>query len=439
MAKRKTKEEFIEQAKIIHDCKYNYSKVEYTNNRTKVCIICPTHGEFWQTPDNHLQGKGCPSCRNKDFSRKKMTTDEFIKRARKIHGDIYSYSKVEYINSETKVCIICPTHGEFWMTPTSHLKGCKCQKCNKNYKLDKESFIEKAKAIHGDKYDYSKVEYRGTHEKVCIVCPTHGEFWQAPSDHLQGKGCQKCAFKKRVKKSTTEQFIERAREVHGDKYDYSKVNYTKAKCKVEIICKEHGLFSQVANYHLSGNGCPKCGNVYRPTTEDFIRNSIKVHGGKYDYSRVVYNGNKESVEIICKEHGSFIQSPNSHLKGKGCPICKSSHLETQIRNLFNENNIEFIEQAKFKWLGNQSLDFYLPKYNVAIECQGRQHFQIVDIFGGEKAYLENIERDERKRVLCEKNGINLLYYSNLTIEYPYMVFTDKTKLLKEINNNNFEN
>ena len=118
-----TKEKFIEKAKAIHGDRYDYSKVEYSNNRTKVCIICPVHGEFWQTPHTHLQGCGCPAC----YGTKKRTKEEFVEEARKIHGDRYDYSRVEYINNKTPVCIICPEHGEFWQKPENHLvakQGC---------------------------------------------------------------------------------------------------------------------------------------------------------------------------------------------------------------------------------------------------------------------------------------------------------------------------
>ena len=188
--------EFIEKAKKVHGERYDYSKVEYINAHTKVCIVCPIHGEFWQTPNNHTnktKPKGCPKCAGKLVT----DTDSFIKEARKIHGDKYDYSKVRYINAHTKVCIICPIHGEFWQLPTNHLRGKGCQKCKNELlgNLNSSStndFIIKAKNVHGDKYDYSKVEYVNNHTQVCIICPIHGEFWQNPNHHLRGHGCRKC-------------------------------------------------------------------------------------------------------------------------------------------------------------------------------------------------------------------------------------------------------
>ena len=206
--KKLTKEIFINKSKEIHGDKYDYSKVEYVNNSIKVCIICPEHGEFWQRPNDHLDGHGCPMCGGV----KKLTTEGFIEKSKLIHGDRYDYSKVNYVGNKIKVCIICPIHGEFWQKPNAHLNGQGCPNCVKNKKLTLESFIEKANEIHNHKYDYSKVEYKNSTTKVCIICPEHGEFWQMPSDHLRGHGCQMCKVKNHILKSTltTAEFVERA-------------------------------------------------------------------------------------------------------------------------------------------------------------------------------------------------------------------------------------
>ena len=127
---------------------------------------------------------------------KKLSTEEWIQKAKKVHGDKYDYSKVKYYNAHTKVCIICPIHGEFWQTPASHLMGNACPKCGGKTKLNTDKFIHRAKEIHGDKYDYSKVEYINATTKVCIICPIHGEFWQTPAKHLSGKGCKKCGIER---------------------------------------------------------------------------------------------------------------------------------------------------------------------------------------------------------------------------------------------------
>lgn len=129
--------------------------------------------------------------------RKKLTTEEFIEKAKEVHGDKYDYSKVEYNGNTIKVCVICPIHGEFWQTPKSHLKGCGCKICadlknKERVRVNTDQFAERAKHIHGDKYIYSKVNYVSYRTKVCISCPKHGDFWQAPADHLFGQGCPEC-------------------------------------------------------------------------------------------------------------------------------------------------------------------------------------------------------------------------------------------------------
>ena len=211
-AQSKTTEQFIKEAKIAHGNKYNYSKTQYVNAKTKVCIICPKHGEFWQYPNTHLNSKGCPKCSNErlwDNRKDKTTKDGFIQKAREIHGNKYDYSKIEYINTSTKVCIICPEHGEFWQTPSAHLSGQGCPKCGKHhlsilFRDTIDEFVKKANIIHNNRYDYSKVEYIRGNDKVCIICPEHGEFWQTPNNHLQGHGCPKCAVGKNTSSEENE-------------------------------------------------------------------------------------------------------------------------------------------------------------------------------------------------------------------------------------------
>lgn len=183
-------EKFIEKAKKIHGDKYDYSKVNYINNRTKVCIICPKHGEFEQTPSDHLSGCGCPKCNM-------YTTEYFVKVAKKTHGDKYNYDKVVYKKFDIPVIITCPIHGDFLQKPGVHLMGSGCPKCaidkiKESCTWSTEKFIQEARKIHGNKYDYSKVNYINNYTPVTIICPVHGEFQQIPSNHLNGAGCSKC-------------------------------------------------------------------------------------------------------------------------------------------------------------------------------------------------------------------------------------------------------
>ena len=254
---RKTTEQFIKEARQVHGDKYDYSKVEYINAHTKVCIICPEHGEFWQEAHEHLNGKGCRKCA-KCY---KPTTEEFIDQCKKVHGDKYDYSKVEYTDSKTKVCIICPIHGEFWQTPQHLLEGHGCQRCTARYYFTQEEFINETKKIYGDKYDLSKTKFINFTTKITFECPIHGKQTVLPHNFLKGKGCPKCAKKRGASKRIMglSKFINLATEIHNNKYDYSKVEYVNSTTKVCIICPEHGEFWQRPTDHLHGHECPKCG------------------------------------------------------------------------------------------------------------------------------------------------------------------------------------
>ena len=294
-------------------------------------------------------------------------------------------------------------------------------------KLTTSEFIEKAKNVHGEKYDYSKVEYVDAKTKVCIICPEHGEFWQTPSGHLSGKGCKICGFEKMkiLQRFTREEFIEKAKKKYGNKYDYSKVKYINSQTPVLIICKEHGNFLMRPNDHLQGQECPKCKlhklrKKFAFTKEQFIDKARKIHGNRYDYSKVEYVNNRTKVCIICPKHGEFWQSPDKHLMGDNCPQCNRSKLEEKINNILTNNKINFEEQKHFKWLGKQSLDFYLPEYNVAIECQGIQHFRPLKRFNYIDGFTEINNRDKLKYKLCLENKIKLIYYTEIKEYYTFL-------------------
>ena len=226
------------------------------------------------------------------------------------------------------------------------------------------------------------------------------------------------------KRFTTEDFIKKAKKVHGNKYDYSKVEYVNSRTKVCIICPEHGEFWQRANHHLQGSICPKCANNKngtrkRFTTQEFIKKAKEVHGDKYDYSKVEYKNNFTKVCIICPEHGEFWQTPCGHIHNmQGCPNCIKSKLQNYIESFLKEEKLKFVTEKSFDWMfykNNMKLDFYLSDYNIAIECQGGQHFIPVKKFGGENTLKETVKRDNCKYDLCIKNNTDILYI----IPYAY--------------------
>ena len=324
-SRTRTKEWFLEKAKQVHGDKYDYSKIQYSNLKTKICIVCPEHGEFWQQPNAHLNGQGCPQCGTIKIREKRAYSfADFLSLAKKKHGNRYDYSKANYINYKTKICIVCPKHGEFWQKPTEHVQGKGCPKCGGSVKSTADDFIEKARKIHGSKYDYSKVVYKNSKTNVCIICPEHGEFEQISNSHLRGGGCPICAQQMRIRntRDTLQDFIKKAKQVHGNKYDYSKVNYVNSGTEVCIICPEHGEFWQKPVTHIQGSGCLKCGGKYILNEESFYEGARSFHGDKYDYSKVVFRGSAHRVCIICPKHGKFWQLPATHAHlGKGCQKC----------------------------------------------------------------------------------------------------------------------
>lgn len=379
---KKTTNDFINDAIQIHGNKYNYSKVNYINSREKIIITCQIHGDFEQTPNNHIKGQGCAKCSGHD----KKTTSDFINDATQIHGNKYDYSKVNYINSHEKIIIICNNHGEFEQLPFGHLNGHGCKKCaneqNANMRLNNINyFIKKSIEVHGNKYDYTKVIYSKACQKVIIVCKMHGEFEQIAIDHYNGHGCKKCSIEQNANnyRSNVSEFIEKSNLIHNNKYDYSKSEYVNGKTKTIIICKKHGEFKQSPLDHLNGYGCRKCANEQnaidlKSNTNEFIEKSIKMHGDKYDYTKVNYIDSHEKVIVTCKMHGEFKQSPYSHLSGHGCKKCANE----QNANNRRKNIIEFIEKSKL--IHNNKYDYFKSNYvnnntKIIIICREHGEFE----------------------------------------------------------------
>ena len=318
-------EDFIKDAIRVHGDTYNYSKVEYTNNTTNIIIICKEHGEFPQTPKTHKKGSGCKYCGKLVSSKKrKNSVDYVIERFKIVHGDIYDYSKMVYLDVHTNIIIICKEHGDFLQTPKNHYTGQNCPKCSGLYKRTQNDFINDAKIIHNEKYDYSLVEYTRMHNKVIIICKMHGIFNQTPHGHLSGAGCKKCAteIEHNKQRSNTEEFIDKAKIIHENKYDYSNTKYIDVKTQITITCKEHGDFEQRPYNHLSSAGCPKCSGVYRRTQIDFINDAKRIHEEKYDYSKSIFINVDTKLIITCKTHGDFIKTPYHHInRRQGCQKC----------------------------------------------------------------------------------------------------------------------
>jgi hypothetical protein len=451
---KKTNEEFISEARKIWDDKYDYSLVEYIGALKKVKIIYD--GIIYeQIAISHLSGQAV------EFQ---MNQESFIKKAKDKWGSKYNYSLVNYTNCYEKVKIILNSTGDvFEQSPFNHLLY---SPENKSEKKNTNKFIDESNKIHNNKYDYSKVVYTKSSEKVTIICPEHGDFQQVANSHILGMGCKKCGDKYKdreyTKKYCTKEFIESATNRWGKKYDYSLVEYVNGRTKIKVIY-DGIIYEQMPEIHLKHppegflnqeifitRSKKKWGDkydyslvefkstkhkvkiifdgkiyeqyphnhfIYAPelrnklTLEEFITTSKEVHGNKYSYNKSIYTNSTTKLIITCPLHGDFLQSPLIHLNGSGCKKCKESLGERKISKFLEENDIQYENEKIFENCRNISylrFDFYIPSKRTIIEFDGIQHFQPVEHFGGIKAYEQLKQNDKIKNEYCEENYINLI-------------------------------
>lgn len=278
-----------------------------------------------------------------------------------------------------------------------------------------EIFIQKSKLIHNDKYDYALVEYTGNKNPVKIICPVHNIFEIRPDSHIMGRGCKQCLIrKKRVHMKNKETFLKIANMKHGNTYDYSLVNFINSETKVKIICPVHNIFEQKPSSHKK-YGCIKCGGREKQNTETFIKKGNKVHNFYYNYDKVEYVNWETKVNITCPKHGEFLQNPEHHFKGHGCPTCKLSKGELEIENYLKQNNINYKPQFSFENLKYKDVlhfDFGIlddnGNLNQLIEYNGKQHYKFIEFFHKtEERYEEAKLRDQMKIDYCKHNNISL--------------------------------
>lgn len=347
------------------------------------------------------------------------TFEEILIKFNNIHENKYDYSLAVYKDRLSKIRIICKEHGEFNQTTSAHLSGQGCPECGKikqhqSKKITFVEFLRRANKKHKNKFTYDEDTYNGIKSPCKIYCPIHGETIQVPKNHLKGGGCYKCSKIESGKKNTysKEQFVNKANQVHNNKYEYNNVVYRLITIPIIITCKMHGDFKQKPSNHLVGQGCPKCGNVARLNTDDFIKRSQLTHGDKYDYSLTEYISSKYKVKIICDKHGEFMQSPAAHMSGNGCPNCNESKGEKLIAKILKEKKVIFVRQKKFIDCKNKAVlpfDFYLPNLHLCIEFNGAQHYNFVEYFHKNKEkFKEQQKRDKIKTEFCKKNSIPFL-------------------------------
>jgi hypothetical protein len=352
----------------------------------------------------------------------KGTLEEFIINAKVVHPDEnLDYSKATYVDEKTPICIIDHDldkdgneYGEYWQEPYAHMCGCghprkSWDRSSDLRRKNREQVIEEIKAAHPDEdLDFSKMEYINNKVPVTIIDHTldglgkeYGEY-QVLVTSFTKKGSR--AFAK-VQRDAYVNFIKKAKEIHGDKDDYSEVEYASRTTPVKIICKEHGPYYQTINAHLAGCRCPKCANQKLTlTTDEFIKRATAIHKDKYDYSKSTYTKYGEPVIITCPVHGDFIQTPDKHLSGHGCPKCGNNLSKAEIeisdflKSILGEDKI--IERDRTVLEGRKELDIYIPEKNLAIE------------FNGLKWHSEEFDRNNTyhlsKTNECKEKGIRLI-------------------------------
>jgi very-short-patch-repair endonuclease len=337
---------------------------------------------------------------------KRKTIEEFIEQAKEVHGKKYNYSKSIYKGGHQKIEIFCKSHGLFSQTPANHIAGKGCKFCANNQLITTNEFIEKAKKVHGSKYDYTKTAYKGAHSAIEIICNIHGKFNQTPHAHLNRKaGCKQCGTQsmKKIQSKTQNAFLSEAKIIHNNKYDYSKVVYNNRNRKISIICKKHGEFLQAPYHHLLGTGCPKCSGTMKHTLEEFLNMAKEVHGDKYSYKSSKYIGMEYPIKIRCTIHGYFNQRPLNHIHLKrGCPKC-SKKSEGRIAEFLFKKSIVYREHA----ISNKFFDFYLPEYNLLIERDGEQHYRDQQINSAKLLVSEQQENDKLKTKLAKDAGFKI--------------------------------
>lgn len=449
------KNNFFNKCRKKYNNNFNYDKSLYVNSITPVIIFCnKCQIEFNQTPNNHLTGiGGCPKCLIiYQHNRFKSNINEFLIKAREIHGDKYDYSKSIYITSKDKMSIRCITHDFiFNQTPHHHLRGANCPKCvlilmSNIKKSNTPEFIVKAKAKHAEKYDYSQCVYVDAGKKIIIRCIKHDNiFEQSPAHHLSGAGgCMLCLKDRMSIKFTKEEFIHIAKLKHGDKYDYEHSIYNGTTENITIRCIRHNtFFTQLACSHTSsGQGCSICAHeevaiINTLTTTEYINNCKIRYGNKFKYDNTIYNGYKSIINIVCNTCNNelIIRAKCHYYTGKCIYCAPKSKGEIIMGNILNDNNIKF--KKEFHFVNDRKrYDFLLTDLNIFVEIDGIQHFTYVEHWHKDLEKFEKSKQvDAHKTIKAINNNYKMIRidYTIKTKEDIEKYFFDAMEKIKNYN------
>ena len=376
---------------------------------------------------------------------RKLTTSQFIEKAILVHGEKeFDYSITEYNGRHSKLNIIHVRCGNTINVQAGfHLRGGLCRYCNGSSQLTQSEFESKVRDKYGDVYDLSKAIYVNSKTKLELTCKEHQIAFKMNLGNLMrgNQGCYKC----RKEITNTEELKSAIISKHGKgRYDLSKVVFKKRSQKVDIGCNFCGCwYKQRIGNILYGYGCNNCSWLEKSKKSAnkygklFIEKSILLYGNRYDYSKVNYVTAKTKVKVFCNKHKKyFFINPDNHLNGGGCKWCNIPRGENLVIRFLEKRNILFKHETSIKGCRDISklrFDFYLPSHKIAIEVQGKQHYEVIEFFGGLKEFKERKRRDQIKRVFCRQEGIHL-------IEIPYWDLDKIEKiLLRELKINHSQN
>lgn len=407
-------DKFIARARDLHGERFQYDRSSWVDFDNHVKIRCSAHGWFVQISRNHLRPNnygGCKDCKIND------TWEMFLAKAKQKHGARFEYDKKSWGSQGQSVRVKCKEHGWFSQKVFDHLRHSGCFDCareNMDRLVPLDKVLEKFAEVHGNRYSYEKVVYKGNKKLVNIICREHGVFRQKPDQHLNGNGCQKCSRRHRW---TTEEFIENSKRVHGDKFTYENTKYVGALEKIIITCKKHGDFiTQPSRHVLQKAGCARCSGMR--SMDDFLERAKERFGDRYDYSLVEYVDTMTPVKIICKTHGVFEQPPSWHMQNSiGCQQCSYNVSGKETAWLDSINLPETAKrQAKVKLGGRlRNVDAYDEPSKTIWEFWGDWWHGHPDFFDPKdvhqitkKTYGKLYQDTQRKRDLIQKEGFRLI-------------------------------
>ena len=355
-------------------------------------------------------------------------SDLFIEKANKIHNNKYNYLQVKYNNAKEKIIITCNLHGNFVQTPNAHLSGAGCIKCShektsQRMSISWNDYMESLNKIHKNKYNYSKVIWKGVDEKIIVICPLHENFTIRPVDHKNGRGCPLCSKEKNkcYDKIDTENFINKSIEIHGNLYDYSLTQYNGSSEYIYILCYKHGKFKQLPSNHYK-YGCKKCGNennirnkqLNSDCKDNFESKAQIIHNNKYNYFNSIYNKSNTKLNVTCKIHGDFEITPNNHLKGKGCPDCGQINSSVSKFKSFDEYHNLFIN--KHGTVYNYScVEWVNASTKINVMCKKHGEFEILPYAHKNGAGCPSCSNQYSKKSIEWLNYLSIKY--NLNIQH----------------------